>query len=61
MGDMTIAMMATSMAQQNLSEQMGVGVMKMAMNAETQAVSDMLDMIDTSNLTGVGSMVNLLA
>ena len=58
--DMDIAAMSINMHQQN-NIQLGTAVMKMAMETSEAAMTDMLDSIDVSALTGVGGMVDILA
>ncbi|MDD6396705.1 MAG: YjfB family protein [Anaerovibrio sp.] len=59
--DMDIAAMSINMHQQQNNIQLGTAVMKMAMETSEAAMTDMLDSIDVSALTGVGGMVDILA
>ena len=59
--DMDIAAMSINMHQQQNNIQLGTAVMKMAMETSEAAMTDMLDAIDVSALTGVGGMVDILA
>ena len=58
--DMDIAAMSINMHQQQNNIQLGTAVMKMAMETSEAAMTDMLDSIDVSALTGVGGMVDIL-
>jgi len=57
----SIAAMSVNMHQQMADQQMGVAVLKMAMNADAQMTADMLEAIDVSSLTGVGGNIDILA
>ena len=59
--DMDIAAMSINMHQQQNNIQLGTALMKMAMETSEAAMTDMLDSIDVSALTGVGGMVDILA
>ena len=59
--DMDIAAMSINMHQQQNNIQVGTAVMKMAMETSEAAMTDMLDSIDVSAMTGVGGMVDILA
>ena len=58
---MNIAAMSVGMHQQQLDIQVGTSVMKMAMVTSETAVTDMLESIDVSSLTGVGANLDILA
>lgn len=58
---MNIAAMSVGMHQQQLDIQVGTSVMKMAMENSETAVTDMLESIDVSSLTGVGANLDILA
>lgn len=58
---MNIAAMSVGMHQQQLDIQVGTSVMKMAMATSETAVTDMLESIDVSSLTGVGANLDILA
>ncbi|MGN1146218.1 MAG: YjfB family protein [Acetatifactor sp.] len=58
---MNIAAMSIGMHQQQLDIQVGTSVMKMAMETSETAVTDMLESIDVSSLTGVGANLDILA
>lgn len=58
---MNIAAMSVGMHQQQLDIQVGTSVMKMAMETSETAVTDMLESIDVSSLTGVGANLDMLA
>lgn len=58
---MNIAAMSVGMHQQQLDIQVGTSVMKMAMETSEAAVTDMLESIDVSSLTGVGANLDILA
>ena len=58
---MIIAAMSVGMHQQQLDIQVGTSVMKMAMETSETAVTDMLESIDVSSLTGVGANLDILA
>lgn len=58
---MNIAAMSVGMHQQQLDIQVGTSVMKMAMETSETAVTDMLESIDVSSLTGLGANLDILA
>lgn len=58
---MNIAAMSVGMHQQQLDIQVDTSVMKMAMETSETAVTDMLESIDVSSLTGVGANLDILA
>lgn len=58
---MNIAAMSVGMHQQQLDIQVGTSVIKMAMETSETAVTDMLESIDVSSLTGVGANFDILA
>lgn len=58
---MNIAAMSVGMHQQQLDIKVGTSVMKMAMETSETAVTDMLESIDVSSLTGVGANLDILA
>lgn len=58
---MNIAAMSVGMHQQQLDIQVGTSVMKMAMETSETAVTDMLESMDVSSLTGVGANLDILA
>lgn len=58
---MNIAAMSVGMHQQQLDIQVGTSVMKMAMETSETAVTDMLESIDVSSLTGAGANLDILA
>ena len=58
---MNIAAMSVGMHQKQLDIQVGTSVMKMAMETSETAVTDMLESIDVSSLTGVGANLDILA
>lgn len=58
---MNIAAMSVGMHQQQLDVQVGTSVLKMAMDTSETAMSDMLESIDVSALTGVGGNLDILA
>ena len=58
---MNIAAMSVGMHHQQLDIQVGTSVMKMAMETSETAVTDMLESIDVSSLTGVGANLDILA
>ena len=58
---MNIAAMSVGMHQQQLDIQVGTSVMKMAMETSETAVTDMLESIDVSSLTGVEANLDILA
>lgn len=58
---MNIVAMSVGMHQQQLDIQVGTSVMKMAMETSETAVTDMLESIDVSSLTGVGANLDILA
>ncbi len=58
---MNIAALSVGMHQQQLDIQVGTSVLKMAMDTSETAMSDMLESIDVSALTGVGANLDILA
>ncbi len=58
---MNIAALSVGMHQQQLDVQVGTSVLKMAMDTSETAMSDMLESIDVSALTGVGANLDILA
>jgi len=58
---MNIAAMSVGMHQQQLDIQVGTSVMKMAMETSETAVTDMMESIYVSSLTGVGANLDILA
>lgn len=58
---MNIAAMSVGMHQQQLDIQVGTSVMKMAMETSETAVTDMLESIDVSSMTGLGANLDILA
>lgn len=58
---MSIAAMSVGMHQQQLDVQVGTSVMKMAMETSEQAMTDMLEAIDVSSLTGLGGSLDIMA
>ena len=58
---MNIAAMSVGMHQQQLDVQVGTSVLKMAMDTSETAMSDMLESIDVSALTGIGGNLDILA
>lgn len=58
---MNIAAMSVGMHQQQLDIKVGTSVMKMAMETSETAVTDMLESIDVSSLTGLGANLDILA
>ncbi len=58
---MNVAAMSVGMHQQQLDIQVGTSVMKMAMETSETAVTDMLESIDVSSLTGVEANLDILA
>ena len=58
---MNIAAMSVGMHQQQLDIQVGTSVMKMAMETSETAVTDILESINVSSLTGVGANLDILA
>ena len=58
---LNIAAMSVGMHQQQLDIQVGTSVMKRAIVTSETAVTDMLEAIDVSSLTGVGANLDILA
>ena len=58
---MNIAAMSVGMHQQQLDIQVGTSVMKMAMETSETAVTDMLESLDVSSMTGLGANLDILA
>ncbi len=58
---MNIAALSVGMHQQQLDVQVGTSVLKMAMDTSETAMSDMLESIDVSAMTGVGANLDVLA
>ena len=57
----SIAAMSVNMHKQMADQQMGVAVLKMAMEADTQMTSEMLEAIDVSSMTGIGGNIDIYA
>lgn len=58
---MDIAAMSVGLHQQQLDMQVGTSVLKMAMETSESTMTDMLDAIDVSSMTGVGGNLDVLA
>lgn len=58
---MSIAAMSVGLHQQQLDMQVGTSVLKMAMDTTESAMTDMLEAIDVSAMTGVGGNLDILA
>ncbi len=58
---MNIAALSVGMHQQQLDIQVGTSVLKMAMDTSETAMSDTLESIDVSAMTGVGANLDILA
>ena len=58
---MDIAAMSVNMNTMQTMQAMDISVMKMAMTAEAAAMENMLEAIDFSSLTGVGSNLDIIA
>lgn len=58
---MDIAAMSVGLHQQQLDMQVGTSVLKMAMETSESTMTDMLDAIDVSSMTGVGGNLDILA
>ena len=58
--DMSVAVMAVNMHQQQNDMKLGTAVMKMAMETSESSMTDMLESIDVSALTGVGGNIDIL-
>ncbi len=58
---MDIAAMSVNMNTMQTMQAMDISVMKMAMTAEAAAMENMLEAIDVSSLTGVGSNLDIIA
>lgn len=63
MGDdyMTIAALSVSMAQNQVNQNLGVSVLKEAMNAETVATEDLLEEIAVNLDPNLGQMIDIQA
>lgn len=62
--EMDIAMLSVGMHNQELNQQMEMSALKMAMDSQTAMVADMtelIDSVDVSALTGIGGNVDILA
>lgn len=60
--NMSIAAMSVGLHQQRVDEQMGVAVMKMAMQSQEEMTSAMLEELgapDVSAMTGIGGNVDM--
>lgn len=58
---MDIAAMSVNMNTMQTMQAMDISVMKMAMTAEAAAMENMLEAINVSSLTGVGSNLDIIA
>lgn len=61
MGDMTIAAMSVDMHQAQAQQDLGIGVMKMAMEAETAALDELMESAAMSLDPGLGGTVDIMA
>lgn len=59
--DMSIALMSVNMHRQQADMQLGTAVLKMAMETSETTMTEMLESIDVSSLTGVGANLDILA
>lgn len=61
MDPMSIAAMSVEMHAYQANLQMDTAVMKMAMDAETTQMTELLDAVDVSSMTGVGMNLDIMA
>lgn len=62
--EMDIAMMSVGMHQYEVSQKLEMGSLKMAMDMQTDFMNDMtelMDSIDVSGMTGIGANIDILA
>ena len=59
MGDMTIAAMLVDMHQAQVQQDFGIGVMKMAMEAETAALDELMESATMSLDPGLGGTIDI--
>lgn len=59
--DMSIALMSVNMHRQQADMQLDTAVLKMAMETSETTMTEMLESIDVSSLTGVGANLDILA
>ena len=57
---MDIAAMSVNLSMARAGEDFGTAVMKMAMDSQTEALGNMLEMIDVSSMTGIGGNLDVL-
>lgn len=61
MDPMSIAAMSVEMHAYQNNLQMDTAVMKMAMDAQTTQMTELLDAVDVSSMTGVGMNLDIMA
>ena len=61
MDPMSIAAMSVKMHAYQSNLQMDTAVMKMAMDAQTTQMTELLDAVDVSSMTGVGMNLDIMA
>ena len=61
MDPMSIAAMSVEMHAYQSNLQMDTAVMKMAMDAKTTQMTELLDAVDVSSMTGVGMNLDIMA
>ena len=61
MGPMSIAAMSVERHAYQANLQMDTAVMKMAMDAQTTQMTELLDAVDVSSMTGVGMNLDIMA
>lgn len=58
---MDIAAMSVNMHSVQASQELGLSVLKMAMDSQSVAMENMLESIDVSSLTGIGGNLDIIA
>ncbi|MBQ1511579.1 MAG: YjfB family protein [Selenomonadaceae bacterium] len=61
MGDMTIAAMSVAMHQSQVQQDLGISVMKMAMDTETAALGELMEDMAVSLDPNLGAAVDIMA
>lgn len=62
--EMDIAMLSVGMHNQEINQQMEMAALKMAMDSQTDMMTDMTELmesVDVSALTGIGGNIDILA
>ena len=58
---MDIAAMSVNMHSVQTSQELGLSVLKLAMESQSAAMENMLEAIDVSSMTGIGGNLDIMA